>query len=107
MAKRNPGLKYWTADQCAECLDISQSLGHKLWSFLDEAINPTPMGGDGSDGTIEEPSGQLDEDNDDKAMNFWHKLTPEEQEELNNAYVKYNTQIDEKLDAKDRDPLEF
>lgn len=88
MPKMNEGLTYWTADQVAECLDVSSDTRRKLWDILSEAKNPTPFGGDGSDGTVEEPAGRLDEENDDKAPHWWSKLTPQEQEEINKAYVQ-------------------
>lgn len=93
MPKMNENLEYWTADEVAECLSVSSGLSAKLWGILSEATNKTPLGGDGSldsEGrpTVEEPSGRLDEDNDDKAPHWWHKLTPEEQAEINAAYEK-------------------
>lgn len=92
-------LTYWTADNVAECLPYdkhlpddypkgfdSGSLYVKLWSFIDAAKNPTPLGGDGSNGTVEEPAGQLDEDNDDKAPHWWGKLSSVEQTAIVAAY---------------------
>ena len=63
-------LKYWTADEVAECVPFESILGKeagdalycKLWQILSEAKNPTPLGGDGSNGTVETPDGRLDED---------------------------------------------
>lgn len=81
-------LIYWTVDEVAECLPVSRLLGQKLWSLLEDAENPTPMGGDGSNGTVEDPSGRLDESNDDKLPNVWNKLTSEEQDEIVAAYAK-------------------
>jgi hypothetical protein len=85
------GLKYWTADECAECLDISSQLSGKLWQILDQCLDKTPQGGDGSldsEGkeTVETPDGRLD-DNDDKAKHWWSLLTESEQEEINKAYA--------------------
>ena len=82
------GLKYWTADEVAECLNgIGPDLYRKLWEILAEAKNPTPLGGDGSNGTVETPDGRLDEDNDDKAPHWWVKLTPAEQTTIASAYI--------------------
>lgn len=167
-------LEFWTADEVAECLsfpDPDHSLYNKLWRFLDEAKEPTPRGGDGSepehliadcgkcgqridqdvkitkngyydprddDGSepynrsvscptcgrgytyttnagyrdatqdgkagwfsdrflkvikhtmpsVEEPAGQLDSHNDDKAPHWWNKLTEEEQAKIAEAYRK-------------------
>jgi hypothetical protein len=91
-----PGdLKYWTADEVAECLDYGRFLPNinkkgqvrgaqrrelhtKLWGFLNAAENATPLGGDGSNGTVETPDGRLDLGNDDKAAHWWKQLTPTE-----------------------------
>jgi len=82
------GLKYWTADEVAECLNgIGPDLYRKLWDILDEAENPTPLGGDGSNGTVETPDGRLDLDNDDKAGHWWAKITPVEQATIRDAYI--------------------
>lgn len=81
-------LEYWTADQVSECLSISSQLSGKLWKFSDDSENPTPLGGDGSDGTVEVPDGLLDLSNDDKAGHWWGKLTEEEQAEIVTAYQK-------------------
>lgn len=80
------GLKYWTADEVAECLDYQKGLTRpeadalyrKLWGFLSEAENPTPIGGDGSEGTVETPDGRLSLDNDDKAGHWWSRLNDRE-----------------------------
>ncbi len=93
MPKMNEGLEFWTADEVAECLNVSNALSVKLWDILSESKNPTPQGGDGSldsrgRPTVEEPSGQWDSDNDDKAPHWWNKLTDVEQVEINDAFVK-------------------
>ncbi len=88
------GLNYWTADEAAECLEYSRhlppggdrSLYAKLWSFIAAAENPTPQGGDGTDGTVELPCGRLSADNDDKAPHWWGRLEPAEQAALARAY---------------------
>lgn len=81
-------LEYWTADECAESLPISRALSGRLWSFLSEAENPTPLGGDGSNGTVEEPAGRLSLENDDKAGHWWGRLTASEQAELVDAVIR-------------------
>lgn len=81
-------LEYWTADEVAECLPVSRELSSKLWSILSAAKNPTPLGGDGSNGTVETPCGRLNPDNDDKAPHWWGKLTTPEQREVADAYMK-------------------
>jgi hypothetical protein len=82
------GLKYWTADEVAECLSgIGPDLCSKLWDILSAAKNPTPLGGDGSNGTVEEPHERYDEDHDDKATHWWAELTAAEQTTIAAAYV--------------------
>ena len=91
----NPDLAYWTADEIAECLDFGKYLKtynldwiptyNKLWSFVNNASNPTPLGGDGSDGTVETPCGRLSLDNDDKPHAWWDKLTDAEKWAINKA----------------------
>ena len=82
------GLTYWTADEVAECLSgIGPTLYSKLWDILNAAENPTPLGGDGSNGTVETPDGRLDEDNDDKAPHWWGSLTVAEQSAIASAYA--------------------
>ena len=89
------GLEYWTADEVAECLSYQRhlpaeydwnTLYKKLWSFLEVAENATPLGGDGSNGTVEMPDGRLNLDNDDKAAHWWHKLTDVEANAIAQAY---------------------
>jgi len=88
-------LKYWTADQVAECVPFESILGKeagdalycKLWQILSEAKNPTPLGGDGSNGTVETPGERLDEDNDDKAPHWWGKLNNAEQRAVADGYA--------------------
>ncbi len=98
-----PDLEYWTADEVANCLSYNKHLppgyvaanyGGNEWglcSRLEEiaysAENPTPMGGDGSNGTVETPDGRLDLDNDDKAGHWWHLLAPAEQQAIAAAYA--------------------
>ncbi len=92
------GLEFWTADTVAECLSYSKflpddypggwtTLYSKLWSFLAQASDPTPIGGDGSDGTVETPDGRLSLHNDDKATHWWHLLTEVEQSAISEAYA--------------------
>lgn len=83
------GLEYWTADEVAECvtpIPRIDGIYEKLWGFLSEASNPTPAGGDGTNGTVEEPASRLDSSNDDKAPHWWAKLTNEEQTAINAGY---------------------
>ena len=65
-----PGkLRYHSVDEVAECVSgLTDATYSELWATLEEAHkagNAKPLGGDGSDGTIEEPvvtSGEYDSD---------------------------------------------
>tara|TARA_R110000744_G_scaffold320638_1_gene426788 strand:- start:33 stop:263 length:231 start_codon:yes stop_codon:yes gene_type:complete len=61
---------------------VQQTVG-----ILSAAKNPTPLGGDGSNGTVEEPHERYDEDHDDKATHWWAELTAAEQTTIAAAYV--------------------
>jgi len=52
----------WTVDEVAECLGgLGAELPGKLWGFLQDVpqAKRTPLGGDGTDGTVETPDGRL------------------------------------------------
>jgi hypothetical protein len=91
-----PGLAHWTADEVAECLDFGKFLEKNeanelycdLWNSVGKAKNPTPSGGDGSNGTVEYPDARLSPDNDDKTPYWWEELTEKQQEAINNAYLR-------------------
>jgi hypothetical protein len=80
------GLEYWTCDEVAECLPVSKDLYRRLWAILGEAERRTPTGGDGTGGTCEYPDARYGTGEDDKARQWWGRLTPEEQMEINSAY---------------------
>ena len=90
-----PGsLEYYTADEVAECVSYEAhlpegyekgALYRKLWTFATYAENPTPLGGDGTNGTVETPDGRMDPLNDDKAPHWWDKLTEVEQLAISKA----------------------
>jgi hypothetical protein len=86
------GLELWRADEVAECLNYRRyiidhmGLYSKLWDISATAENPTPAGGDGSNGTVETPDGQLDPDNGDKAGQWWDQLTLVEAAAIATAY---------------------
>ena len=103
MSQCPEGLKSWTVDEVAECLpyeihiaDIKadkragDALYAKLWRLLAEAKDKTPIGGDGSDGTVEYPDAR-DGDNDDKMGAVWEKLTEDEQNAIAKAFEEENT----------------
>ena len=79
-------LKYWTPDSVAECLDgVPDRLYRKLWavvSDLEQEGKSVPLGGDGSDGTIETPADDGSYASGRMAA-VWHLFTTEEQQLLN------------------------
>jgi len=91
------GLEFWTADEVAECLSCHRHLpadyGNpdklytRLWNIKCGATNPTPLGGDGDNGTVEEPAGRLDLNNDDKATHWWGRLEAVEQTAIAAAFA--------------------
>ena len=94
MPKIHDGLKHWTPDEVAECLDgVSMPTYGRLWeltSELEKAGKAVPIGGDGSDGTIECPP-EPDAYTSGKMPAIWNKLTEEQQVELNNCMQKRET----------------
>ena len=88
-------IERWTADEVAECISYQPHLTKpeadelyvKLWGFLEDANNRTPQGGDGSNGTVEEPAARLDLANDDKAGHWWHLLEAKEQDAIVKGYA--------------------
>ncbi len=82
------GLDYWTLDEIAECLPVGHDLYKKLWKLLDECEKTTPIGGDGTNGTVEYPDARYGTTEDDKPRQFWIKLTESEQQEIIDAWKK-------------------
>lgn len=69
----------------------AETLYVKLWNILgdaEEARNATPLGGDGSDGTVEYPDARWGTSEDDKPGQFWDKLTEREQNAILRAIKK-------------------
>ena len=87
-----PGkLRYHSVDEVAECVSgLTDVTYAELWSALEEAHkagNATPLGGDGSDGTIEEPvitSGEYDSD----LAAAWPKLSEAARRNIHEAAEK-------------------
>lgn len=88
MAKIPDGLEYWTCDEVAECLNVSDGLYRHLWEILSSAKVRTPVGGDGSDGTCEYPDARDGTTEDDKATQWWSMLSEAEQQEIVVAWNK-------------------
>lgn len=90
--KNMPGCyEYTTADAVAECFEgISKTMCSRLWHFVGEAERAGtahPLGGDGSNGTVEEPVITNGKYASDMAA-VWPKLTDEERDELIEAAPK-------------------
>ena len=103
----NDYLEFWTADEVCECLSLQrhmpngisrESTDRKLWGFVTASTgigpdmfpvnlqkNRTPIGGDGSNGTVETPCGRLSAANDDKAPHWWDLLEDYEKIAINKA----------------------
>lgn len=86
-------LEHWRATDVSECLDLgdydaSIPLRTKLWDIYHNAEMVTPEGGDGSDGTVETPDGQMG-DFGDKAPQWWGRLTDKEKTTVNAGIEKY------------------
>lgn len=80
--------EHWTPDEVAEALDgISMATTARLWNLMEEHMgdDTKPLGGDGSDGTVEWP--EPTEAN-HSVMAIWKYLTEEEQEEINRAFTE-------------------
>lgn len=83
-------LEFYTADEVAECIgywkyltpDRGKALYVFLFKILAEAKNKTPLGGDGSGGTVETPDGRLCKKNDDKSEHWWGSLDQDWQEAI-------------------------
>jgi hypothetical protein len=82
------GLQYWTADEIAECLPVGDATYRELWRITSEASNKKPLGGDGSDGTVEWP--EVTEEYGNQPRAFWPNLTPEMQADIAQAYERRN-----------------
>lgn len=93
----------WSPDDAAECLEYQQemrilgadpdALYAKLWRFVqrakEESFQLPPLGGDGSDGTVEEPAIRLEtmlEGVGASLAFWWDELTDLERRALDSAY---------------------
>ena len=81
-------LQTWAVDEVAECLEgITTEVYNELWQCLADAHaagKAKPLGGDGSNGTIEEPvitSGEYDSD----LAAAWPKLSEEAKQQIHAA----------------------
>lgn len=88
------GLEYYSGDEVAETLSVSDALYKRLYEAIALAANPTPQGGDGSNGTVETPDAQLG-DYDDQIPAIWKYFTNEERQEINTAYRTHVNAVNE------------
>jgi len=90
-------VQYYSADTIAECFSYQKyltkeegrALYKKLWDILSESVDEgksTPLGGDGSNGTVETPGEQMSLEYTDKAHHWWGRLNEREQEAITRAY---------------------
>ncbi len=83
------GVGYYTPDEVAECFDdLSRETRTRLWELLNELVKKgkaVPVGGDGSDGTIEYPP-EPDAYRSGKMGAVWHKLNAKQQREIVDAW---------------------
>lgn len=77
-------IRHYTPDELAETLDgVSLQTSARLWNLMDEHMTETkPLGGDGSDGTVEWPEPTQKHHS---ALMIWEHLTEVEQVEINTA----------------------
>lgn len=82
-------IEEWRPDEVAECIDgLSDSTYRKLWEItaeLDRTGKAVPLGGDGSDGTVEYPP-EPGSYPDGRLRAVWHRLTEAEQREIARCY---------------------
>lgn len=86
--KMPDGLEFWTPDEVAECLAVSTATYRRLWEVLADlewAGKAVPLGGDGSDGTIETPP-EPDAYPEGKMGAVWRQLTEAERTEIAEAF---------------------
>jgi len=78
-------LRCWSVDEVAECINgITAETSQELWNLLreaDEAGKAKPIGGDGSNGTTEEPIVSSGEYASDLAA-AWPKLSEKARENI-------------------------
>ena len=78
MNKPHDALEFWTPDQCAECLDLSDDARRELWAALKD---PNDVPGEGDD---DGPAAWV-ADRKRSVVHVWGKLSPEVQTEVNRA----------------------
>jgi hypothetical protein len=90
-------LRHWSVDQVAECLDgIDDEVYNELWKCLveaEKACTDKPRGGDGSDGTTEEPIVSEGEYGDDLVA-AWPKLSSKAKLQIHEAAAKREAKWD-------------
>jgi hypothetical protein len=80
-------LACWSVDEVAECLPVTSATYTELWEALESAHKAgtaKPCGGDGSDGTMEEPEASSGEYGSDLAS-AWPSLSDAAKLDICNA----------------------
>jgi hypothetical protein len=80
----------WRPDEVAECLNVSFETRKELWRItteIDRAGKKVPLGGDGTNGTVELPP-EPDAYPDGRMRSVWPTLTDEQRADITAAYAK-------------------
>lgn len=86
MIAPHPMAQYWTPDEIAEALGgISLALTARLWELMDKMPEHKPLGGDGSNGTVEWPEPTQKRHS---VEAVWEYLTESEREAINLALTR-------------------
>ena len=87
------GLELFTPDEVAECFPgISEATYARLWQLLDAMASTHPIGGDGSNLSVEWP--ELPEA-EHSVIAIWGALSDAERTEINRAYLRYDDLLPE------------
>lgn len=73
-------IRFFSCDEVAECVvlrefDPESNVYAELWTFVGKGSDPKPLGGDGSNGTVEEPV--VSQSFSDGILSCWPKLSDE------------------------------
>ncbi len=80
-------IRTWSVDEVAECLPgITGATYVALWKLIERGENRKPPGGDGSDGTVEEPVVSENFSNGIKAC--WPLLTDAQRQNIRDAVMQ-------------------
>lgn len=96
LSKAPDGLSHWSVDEVAECISgITAETYGELWKCLGESEEEgtaKPLGGDGSDGTTEEPIFSEGEYGSDLVA-AWPKLSEAARLNIHQSYAASVSQV--------------